>query len=93
MIQLELYPLEIAPKRIGTIHHSANGVAASLQYEYKSKLPIRRYLCGLEPPNYPMPAIQYRPKYDYSDLKANTVIGLMMGDFTHHWLVEYWPRD
>ena len=55
-INLELYPLEQEPERIGTIHHSAHGVAASLKYEYKSKLAIRRYLCGLEPANYPVPA-------------------------------------
>lgn len=80
---------------LGTVSHKPYGVAAGISYDapFPSTLATRRYMCGLELPNYPVPAIQYRTKYDYSDLRVNTVIGLMMGDFTHHWLVVYWPRD
>ena len=40
---------------LGTIRHSQHGVAVGVCYDYKSTLPVRRYLCGLEPANYPVP--------------------------------------
>lgn len=46
------------PNYLGTIHHSEHGVAASVNSDYKSTWPVRRYLCGLEDANYPMPAIR-----------------------------------
>ena len=66
MIKLELhndpgYPTT-NPKYYGTIHHSrfgvtGYGVSASVNCDYRSTLEVRRYLCGLEPPNFPVPAI------------------------------------
>jgi len=50
----------IRPGYLGTVHHSANGVAAGIAYiaPFASNPKTRRYMCGLEPPNYPVPAIR-----------------------------------
>lgn len=66
MIKLELnnnpgYPTT-NPEYYGTIHHSrfgvtGYGVSASVNCDYRSTLKVRRYLCGLEPSNFPVPAI------------------------------------
>lgn len=44
---------------IGTIRHVTNGVTASLNCDLPSTLATRRYACGLEPAQYPVPAIPY----------------------------------
>lgn len=44
------------PNYLGTIHHTKHGVAASINSDYNSTFPVRRYVCGLEPPNYPVPS-------------------------------------
>lgn len=62
-IRLELNPLDKEPNYIGTITHARDGVAVGIHHNYMSKWPIRRYLCGLEPANYPVPAI--RQGWDY----------------------------
>jgi len=45
---------------IGTIRHTLTGVTASIAYvaPFASTQWSRRYSCGLEQPNYPMPAIE-----------------------------------
>ena len=49
---------------IGTVHHRQTlGPAVSMNCGYESNLLVRRYLCGLEPPNYPVPAIIYAPSF------------------------------
>lgn len=53
------------PNYLGTIHHQHCGVAASVNSDYNSTLEVRRYLCGLEPANYQVPAIRLAVKYDY----------------------------
>lgn len=60
MIRIELtnnpgYPTR-NPVYLGTVHHSTNGVAASVNSDYKSTWPVRRYMCGIELPNFPAPA-------------------------------------
>ena len=52
------------PEYFGTIRHTINGVTASVNCDYASTLPVRRYLCGLEPRNYPVPALLI--KFEYS---------------------------
>src|SRR5882762_668600 len=51
------------PDYLGTIHHTENGVAASINSDYQSTWLVRRYMCGLEPNNYPLPAIRYEVEY------------------------------
>lgn len=48
--------------RLGTVQHKPYGVSASIHYDapFYSTLKTRRYMCGLEQPNYPMPAIVYQ---------------------------------
>jgi hypothetical protein len=62
MITMELtnnpgYPTR-NPNYLGTIHHQHCSVAASVNSDYYSTLEVRRYLCGLEPANYPAPALR-----------------------------------
>lgn len=51
------------PEYVGRIIHSKHGVVAAINSDYKSTHAIRRYLCGLEQPNYPMPAIPHEVEY------------------------------
>lgn len=63
MIKLELYPLDKEQVCVAVINHRLGGVTASIHWNYKSRQDIRRYLCGLEPPNYPVPAIALTVEY------------------------------
>lgn len=64
MIVLKLSPStrwnEVS-KHLGTVYHGISGygkhgVAASIHQDFQSTLATRRYMCGLEPANYQVPA-------------------------------------
>lgn len=61
MIKLELSPdtrWDYVSTYLGFVSHGRdNSVGAGIHQDFKSTLKTRRYMCGLEPPNYPMPAI------------------------------------
>lgn len=61
MIKLELSPdtkWNEVSIHLGTVHHNYNNIGVSINQDFKSTLATRRYMGGLEPPNYPMPAIR-----------------------------------
>jgi hypothetical protein len=78
MIKLELnnnpgYPTT-NPEYYGTIHHSRFGVSASVNCDYRSTLKVRRYLCGLEPPNFPVPATTRTFRHSWGNDTAHVTI-------------------
>lgn len=59
------------PDYLGTIHHTVHGVAASVNTDYGSTTLVRRYLCGLEKPNHPVPALLQDSQSDLAKRWSN----------------------